>query len=169
MKKWFRRTQEPSPTLSYEPLLAEMRADSPMIAAPTPLAVQYTELQWRTMIIEQRQLLEAANAALDAQRVQAAKPEPASRPRRPQSPPVEQAQTASVAASVSTPDKDRTQDDLLGQLRAIRDRDDPEYPPGVLPSQAKIRDEMRIAFRKLRPLLTMLTAQDDELRVRRGA
>lgn len=171
MKSWFwRRTPEP-PAFSFEPLLAEMRADAPMSTTPTPLAVQYSELQWRTMIAEQRGLLEQATAELEAQRARtgpvSSRSHPAqnARPGKDQEP----VQTTSVAGRASTPDPNRTDDDLLAQLRAIRDRDDPDHPSGVMPTQAKVRDEVRVAFRRLRPLLHRLTIEDDELRARRGA
>lgn len=161
MKSWFwRRTPEP-PAFSYQPLLAEMRADAPMSTTPTPLAVQYSELQWRTMIAEQRKLLEQAQAELDAQR---APTRPAEhRPGRDQAPP------PPVAERVSAPDPNRTDDDLLAQLRAIRDRDDPDHPAGVMPPQAKVRDEVRVGFKRLRPVLRRLDTEADELRARRGA
>jgi hypothetical protein len=78
---------------------------------------------------------------------------------------------APTTAPLPTPDSviERSDDELMDVLRAIRDRDDPAHPAGVLPPQAVVREEVKVGFRRLRRLLDRLKAEQDELRRRRGA
>lgn len=192
MKLFRRRTDEPLPTLSYDPLLQEMRggAEREVYGWGFTPERRLADVRYQTSLAEERaEQLRALGALEQAQHElalvrerQRAELESAQPPRpEPGLPPRPWGERAhdgraddnGLSPSPSTPappaGSERSDDELVDILRAIRDRPDPEHPSGVMPPQAVVREEVKVGFRRLRRLLDRLTAEEDELRRRRGA
>jgi hypothetical protein len=191
MKLFRRRTDEPPPTapLTYDHLLGQMRghADHEVMGWGFTPERRLADTRYHTALAEERALqlralaeLEQAEHELELERRRRAV-ELGGVPRRapmggghPTRNPDQNAVSAPLPAAPTPgtspiPDSERSDDELMVLLRAIRDRADPDHPPGVLPPQALVREELKIGFKRLRRLRDRLTAEEDELRSRRGA